>query len=80
MKEGATGAHTADKLLPGDFASAKVGISDIIRLHDLARYDDGEWVPIPEGIIITPDLDDGEKGEPEHFHPRYTDGPPAPPK
>ena len=75
LKEGGTGAYTADELLPGDFSSADVGISDLIWLDDLTRYENGKWVPVPEGIADTPDLGEDGKGEREHFHPSYLEKP-----
>lgn len=71
LREGGTGAYTADQLLPGDISSAAVGVTDILRLDDLTRYEDGQWVPVPEGIAETPDLGEDGAGLREHFHPRY---------
>ena len=71
LRDGGTGAYTADELLAGDISSADVGVTDIIRLDDLTRYEDGQWVPVPEGIVETPDLGEDGKAPPEHFHPAY---------
>jgi hypothetical protein len=71
LKDGDTGAYTADELLAGDLTSADVGLTDIIRLDDLTRFENGQWVSVPEGIAETPDLGEDGKGQPEHFHPSY---------
>lgn len=68
LKEGSSGIFYADALTPGDLELNNTGLSEIIDLQTGTFHQKGHWLPIPIGVLATPDID-GEQQNPVHTLP-----------
>lgn len=70
FKGGSSGVFTVTELTESDLEIAEVGLADIVRLADLVWFKDGEWVPVPPGILTQADEEISDQ-RPFHVPPDF---------